>query len=198
MGRIAKPIIVLQPRVRQREFPGKREKEGLLLAGESGHMFSWQAWIITADPVSVQLPHPSKWDLWETGRKTELAPSVIANGCLELESALLTFPLVSSLGGDAQWASNTGGYNMSSVCILQASKSGLVLKGTCWLKKNIHNPQSWELYFICWEFLGLQAQKTIYLNLTPRELLQEGREEPGYVKFLQKDRWCEHQKIVVN
>ena len=57
---MAKPIIVLQPRVQAAGISRKERRKACCLQGESGHMFSWQDWIITADPVSVQLPHPSK------------------------------------------------------------------------------------------------------------------------------------------
>ena len=43
----------------------------------------------------------------------------------------------------------------------------------CWLKK-YSQPKGWELCFIQWEFLGLQAQET-KSQVTLRELLQGGK-----------------------
>ena len=50
----------------------------------------------------------------------------------------------------------------------------------CQLKK-ISKPKSWELCFIWWEFLGLQAQEMAY-QVTLRELLQGGEERSQVIE----------------
>lgn len=87
------------PEPRWWEFPGKGGGKVCCLQGESGkHMFSWQDWVIKPDPLSVQSPHPFKWDLWDTRRKNWLVPMSASK--LRAERGKRTFPLVSSLGRD--------------------------------------------------------------------------------------------------
>ena len=67
----------------------------------------------------------------------------------------------------------------------------------CWLKK-YSQLKSWELCFIRWEFLGLQAQETTS-QVTLKNRSEEVRGGTGlYRSFATKGRWSEHQKIIVS
>ena len=83
-------------------------------------------------------------------------------------------------------------------------KNIVCLCNSCQLKKKKKRkeksqPKSWELCFIWWEFLGLQALETVS-QVTLRELLLGGKgRNQGYIDILQQRAGSQkHPKITVD